>query len=269
MNKKNYKCKKPNSRHAIDSVKNSIIYSPEYFGFKKIKGNGFGVNVCIIDTGLPSNKYLPSITKRSIDFTNSSVLDKHGHSTGVSGIINSQAKGNVIGIAPKSSLWHAKAIGDNGSGEHGAVQASILYAIVQNVDIIVMSFGCDSMHPFLHDAIKKAYNNGICMFAAAGNNKSHTRDANFPARLKEVMSVGLCDNKKIQTGKIEAPSIDMPLDSIYTTYLNDKFIKMGGSSVAAPVVAGAAACIIQQERIAGNTIKPVDVYKKLMESTKN
>lgn len=269
MNKKYYKCKKPNSKHAIDSVKNSIIYSPEYFGFKKIKGNGLGVKICVIDTGLPRSKHLPSINKNSIDFTNSSVFDKHGHSTGVSGIINSNAKGNIIGIAPRASLWYAKAIGDNGSGEHGAVQASILYAIVQNVDIIVMSFGCDSMHPFLQDAIKKAYNSGICMFAAAGNNKSQTKDANFPARLKEVMSVGLCDKKRIQTGKIEAPSINIPLESIYTTYLNDKFIKMGGSSVAAPIIAGAAACLIQKERIAGNDIKPIDIYEKLMKSAKN
>lgn len=268
MKKKNYTCKKPNSRHAIDSLKKPTDYSLNKFGFKNIAGDGLGVKICIIDTGLPKSKYLQTTGRNAIDFTDSTVYDQHGHATGVAGMLIARAPGNMLGLAPQLNTFYAKAIKNDGRGEHGAVQASILYSIVQGVDIILMSFGCESAHPVLKDAIKKAHNNGICIIAAAGNDRSQTKDADFPARLPEVLSVGLKTTKgqDVQTITTDLPAIDLSIDSLYTTYLNDKFIKMGGSSIAAPIAAAAAACIIQREKSKNIAIQPLDVYKEVIHS---
>lgn len=268
MNKKIYKCKKINSSHAVASLKKPIHYSLSKFGFKNLHGDGLGVKICVIDTGVPNTSFIKTPANNAIDFTNTSVMDSHGHSTGVSGIMVAKSPGNITGLIPQSTIIYAKAIRDNGNGDHGAVQASLLYSIVQNVDIIVMSFGCEFAHTGLKDAIAKAYKNNICIIAAAGNDRSSTKDANFPARLNNVLSVGLKDAKgnSIQSSSGDSYAIDLCIDNLYTTYLNDMFIKMGGSSIAVPIVASAAACIIQNHKSKNIKLMPSEVYEKIVSS---
>lgn len=269
MNIKTYKCKKPNASHAVSSLKKPINYSLNDFGFKNLTGDGLGIRICVIDTGVPNTSFIKTPASNSIDFTNTSVLDTHGHATGVSGIMVARASGNMTGLIPQSTILYAKAIRDSGNGDHGAVQASILYSIVQEVDIILMSFGCEIAHPSLKDAISKAYKNNICIIAAAGNDRSSTKDADFPARLNDVLSVGLKDakGKSTQHSSLDSPAIDIHIDSLYTTYLNDMFIKMGGSSIAAPIVASAAACIIQKQRSKNIIMTPAEIYGQIMSYT--
>lgn len=264
---KYYKCKKPNSRHAIASIKKPVAYSPSFFGFKGIDGDGLGVKICIIDSGKPDSSFLQIPIAGAVDFTSTQESDMHGHATGVGGILTARATGNIAGMIPQCRVWYAKGIKNDGTGDHGSIQASILYAIVNTVDIIVMSFGSETAHPSLQDAIRKAYKSNICIFAAAGNDSKQTKDANFPARLSEVMSVGLASKgSKVQIVDHESPAIDLNIKSVYTTYLNDQFIKMSGSSVAAPAAAGVAACIIQKYRNEGKKISPTEVYQRLMDS---
>lgn len=268
MKTKTYKCRKPNPRHAIASLRKPVNYSLSKFGFKGLNGDGLGVKICVIDTGRPRTSFIKTPANNAIDFTETSVYDSHGHATGVAGMMVARSPGNMTGLIPQASVIYAKAIKDDGKGDHGAVQASILYAIVQGVDIIVMSFGCESAHPSLKDAIAKAYNNNICLIAAAGNGGSNTKDADFPARLPEVLSVGLKNSKgkNVQSPSSDAPAIDISADGLYTTYLDDRFIKMGGSSIAAPIVASAAACVIQRQKGKNAKLKASDVYEQVMRS---
>jgi subtilisin family serine protease len=268
MKKKNYTCKKPNPTHAIDCLKKPTNYSLQKFGFKNLSGDGLGIKICVIDTGLPRSSHLQTTVRNAIDFTDTNIYDQHGHATGVAGMLVARSPGNMLGLAPQATVFYAKAINNNGRGDHGAVQASILYSIVQGVDIILMSFGCESAHPSLKDAIKKAHNRGICIIAAAGNDRSQTKDADFPARLPEVLSVGLKTSKgqDVQNITADLPAIDLSINSLYTTYLNNKFIKMGGSSIAAPIAAAATACVIQQQKGKNTIINPLDVYKEVIHS---
>jgi len=257
----NFKCPKPNSRYAVDRVKKPAKYSPDYFGITGLKGDGLGVSICVIDTGYPKHKDIPCLMDQVIDFTGSSngALDVHGHATGIAGVL--KGHGDIEGMTRSASIHYAKAINDQGQGNHGAVQASILYAIVQQVDIIVMAFGSDTRHPLLQDAIKKAYNSGICMFAASGNVSSKSRDMLFPAKFEHVISVGYSGSKTIEKIKEDAPGISFPFKSLDTTFKGDKYIKMSGTSIATPVAAGMAALIIQNSK---KRPEPKEVYRKIM-----
>ena len=268
MKNKTYNCKKIINKYIIDKLDKPLNYSLKNFGFKNLQGDGSGVKICIIDSGVPNNKFIKTKVKNSIDFTNTSIQDFHGHATAVAGLMIAKVPGYMTGLIPNVNIIYAKAIKNSGEGDHGAVQASILYSIIQSVDIIVMSFGCEHSHPSLQDAISKAYNNNICLIAAAGNYRSNTKDADFPARLPQVLSVGLKDSKgkNIQYSSTDYPAIDLSIDNLYTTYLDDKFAKMGGSSIATPIAASAVACVIQNQKNKKYILEVSNIYKQVMHS---
>jgi len=260
-----FKCNKTNPRYAVREIKKRIRYLPATFGFRNLNGDGSDAKICIIDTGYPSHKDIPVQMSNVIDFTQSKELAKdiHGHSTGISGILKAQGK-SIAGIAPKAECFYAKGLNDEGEGDHGAIQASLLYAIVKRVDIIVMPFGSECLHPVLHDAIRKANREGIVMFASSGNHSKRTRDADYPARFPEVMSVGLTSGSKVLPGSYEALNMDFPIKSIDTTYLNNMYVKMRGSSIAAPIAAGIAAIILQKYSTKTKRPAPQQLYRHML-----
>lgn len=265
-----YRCNKINKSQIFHLLKKDVIHQPIHFGFKNIIGDGKGVKICVIDTGVPDHKSVYTDLSKSEDFTHMGLYDKHGHSTAISGIIASRLDDNfstVQGIAPKSDMYFAKAIKDDGMGEPNAIQSSILFSLINNVDIIVMSFGgCDS-YPFLKDVLRKAHKRNICIFAAAGNSTQTTRDADFPARSQYVMSVGLKGKKGcVQENSLESRSIDISVDEVQTTYLANKFVTMHGSSIANAVAAAVAARIIQSKRNKKQAYSNLDIYDALLKS---
>ncbi len=255
-----FKFGKINYRNVIKQPKSRIIYNPVYFGLSHIDGDGAGVKICIIDTGYPSHADLGKVgMTHVVDFTSSpdKAKDVHGHSTAVSAVIKANGE-NMIGIAPASEIFYAKALGEYGVGQHDAIQASVLYAIIKKVDIIVLSCGSESCHPVLHEVIKKAYNSNICIFAASGNISGKTKDANYPARFTEVLSVGY--GKKHNTS---TPSAHLNIKHLESAFLDNTYIKMSGTSILTPVVVGVAALLIQNRRKSNNPIKPIEIYKEL------
>jgi subtilisin family serine protease len=115
----------------------------------------------------------------------------------------------------------------------------------------------------MHDAIKKAKNNNICVFAAASNDLEE--DLNFPARYGEVFSTSTLTRGKEKNKKI-MKNIDLYTSNkgMYTTYVNNKYVRAYGSSISTAYFAGHAALLIEQYRktIPKNEI-PALVYSKL------
>lgn len=264
MSSSNYRVSKSNSRHVFEKLPERIEFQPRHFGFPDIEGEGYGVKICIIDTGFPFHPEIAVPHTNVIDFTQGdSAQDKHGHGSGIAGIIKSKGP-NLVGLAPSADVFYAKALGSDGSGEHGSVQAAVLYAIIKKVNIIVMAFGSEMSHPVLHDAIKKAHKAGCCIFSASGHAAGSTKDAEYPARFPEVMSVGFGAVSSPTITSSEVLNIDFPTRTADTLYLDGQFARMSGTSILAPVAAGVAARLVGRRKAAGTSVFPNEVYAELM-----
>lgn len=237
--------------------------------WKKTKGKG--IKICIIDTGLPVHRDLDGQILDSKNFTDSPLEDKIvGHSTFVGGIIAAKENNEgVIGIAPKSKLLIAKALDDNGSGSDEWLADAIYWAINKKANIINMSLGAPAtagaFFKKTETAIKKAYEAGIILVAASGNESASK--VGIPARFPGVISVAAIDSRKEKAYfSNRGPNLDFAACGvdILSTYKNNLYSKMSGTSFSCPQISGIAALILSSHN-KGNESTPIDNPEKLRE----
>ena len=228
--------------------KEPTVYLPSEY---KIDDNltGKGVEICIIDSGCPKHKDI-NIQGDKTSFCEESkgVYDKTGHSTIVSGIISARNQKTVTGFAPFSILYFAKVVDDNGQCSFNSIVASLLWAIVKEVDIILLALGTKFNYEVLHDSIKKAKDSGIIVIASAGNNVLK-EEVDYPAKYEEVISVASLVRSK-KDSKIIKEKVDFTTlnKGFITTYLDDSYIKATGSSISAACVTSLASLLVEKHR---------------------
>ena len=243
-------CDKINKKNIIESVDNVINYNGDFFGFKNLNNiDCKDVKICFIDSGCPSAFFDKSDSDKCVDFTNSNngVIDTHGHSSAISGILRSYNR-KIIGLCQNACYYYAKGISDDGFGKYNSVTASVLWSIVKKVDIIIMAFGGSFYDQSLHDAIKKAFSNNIAIFSAAGNGKD--KYIKFPSNIPEVMTVGysgkILENKDYE-GYNKKYCISLPFKKLVSLH-NDKYVSFSGSSMLSSVVGGISGLILQKQK---------------------
>jgi len=221
--------------------------------------------MAVLDTGINYNhvdlqgQYNLSL---GYDFINNDddPWDDHtgAHGTTVSGVI-AAATNNAIGVAGIN--WHGtvvpiKVLNSAGEGSIDQIVSGINWAVTKNVDIINMSFGQYSASTALKNACDTAFAAGIVLVAAAGN--GNVSDPSYPAYYDSVVAVAAVDENDERsvwggidpvTHKTQASNygtwvdISAPGTSIYTTYKNNSYVSTNGTSLACPVVVGAAGLI--------------------------
>lgn len=218
---------------------------------------GKGMTVAILDTGCDVTH--PDLKERIIggrNFTNDDngneevYRDYNGHGTHVAGTIAAtQNQQGVVGVAPEANLLIVKVLDQNGSGQYEWIINGIYYAIEQKVDIISMSLGGPEDVPALHEAIQKAVENQILVVCAAGNEgdgQDATNEFDYPGSYNEVISVGAINlDRRISDFSNSNNEVDLvaPGETILSTYLDGKYAKLSGTSMATPHVSGALALI--------------------------
>lgn len=237
------------------------------------KTKGESIKVAVLDTGVdPEHPDLKSRIKDMKDFSNSStgVKDVQGHGTHVAGIIAGCDNGiGMVGVSPKVDLYIAKVLGDKGNGSYQSIINGMEWAIEKEVDIINMSLGSSQVPPkAFHEAIKKAYDKGIILIAATGNENSSVA---YPARYDEVLAVGAIDQEYNKASfsnygiknQISAPGVD-----ILSCYKHGQYAKLSGTSMATPIITGAAALYLSYLK-KNNQPKPTvsELYKALKQAT--
>ena len=135
------------------------MYRIPFVGFlllMVLTSNGFAqVKIAIIDSGCNIKH------EKGISFVDDTIQDPNGHGTSIAKIIKK--------TAPDTKLYIAKVFTrDRRNREIQPFVDAIDWAISQEVDLINLSFGTHNDEEMIHNAIKKAYNRGILIIAAAG-----------------------------------------------------------------------------------------------------
>jgi len=181
----------------------------------------------------------------------------HGtHVAGIIGAVRSNGKGGD-GVATDVKIMSIRAV-PNGDEHDKDVALAIRYAVDNGAQVINMSFG-KSYSPkakWVYDAIKYADSKGVLLVHAAGNdNKDVNVEPNFPTMkyefqtedFKNYITIGAStiDIKKLKAefSNYGTRTVDVfaPGQEIYSTLPNNQYKNLQGTSMAAPMVAGAAA----------------------------
>ena len=213
-------------------------------------GGGTGSNfrrAWVIDSGIANHPDLTIDRNRSRSFVSgtSSSSDGNGHGTHVAGTIAAKANGTgVVGVAPGATLVALRVFDASGSGSNSAVIAAVdhVYYNASAGDVVNMSLG-GGTSTTLDNAVLRASNRGIYFTLAAGN-ESMNANYSSPGRVNGtyIWTVSAFD----ESGRFASfsnyanPPIDVsePGVDIVSTYLNNSFAYLSGTSMAAPHLAG-------------------------------
>ena len=134
--------------------------------------------------------------------------DPYGHGSHVTGIIwnniSDQNTGKQIGIAPKANVLSVRVLGADGSGSYASVIAGIQYVLANknayNIRIMNLSLSAAQTVPYFMDplnrAVEKAWQAGIVVVAAAGNEGPAAETISVPGNDPYVITVGAVDGRR-------------------------------------------------------------------------
>ncbi|MES2764428.1 MAG: S8 family serine peptidase [Bacteroidota bacterium] len=175
--------------------------------------------------------------------------DEQGHGTSVAGVIAAEQNNQigVSGLAFNSKILALRAFDATGNGEEDDIAAAIVYAALNGVQVLNLSFGDVVNSPIMRDAIRFANSMNCVVVASAGNNGGSK--AHFPSDFDEVISVGATDREDFKTifsSFGSHISMTAPGEGITTTAVDSSYRTVGGTSFSAPYVAATAALLIEK-----------------------
>jgi subtilisin family serine protease len=203
---------------------------------------------------------------------------REGHGTHVAGIIT--AVGNngigIIGVAPEAKIMPVKAVGAAGSVEFSTAAKGFFYAVANGADVINCSWGPGPSYIIplaIEDLVRFAHGLGVVVVFAAGND-SRPAAQQSPMNMKEVLTVGASVPSDARMPRsnwgrylsLLAPggSLDQPppaaeprrsilslkaesfsnTDAAQQLVVGQRYVRLSGTSMAAPHVAGVAALVL-------------------------
>ncbi len=264
---------------ATDTESTSLIGLPDVFQSTAYRGSGY--SVAVLDTGINYNHAnlgggWGNRVVAGYDFVNNDAgpMDDHGHGTHVAGIVASD-HGTYTGVAPQADLIALKVLGATGSGSFGYVEDALQWVIANretyNIVAVNMSLGAGNYttNPlsYLEDEFSTLAGAGVFLAAASGNSfysygSAHGLGA--PAVSPNTVSVGAVWDANVGTVTWSSGAQDVstapdritsftqrsssldivaPGAFLTNTSYTGGFTSKGGTSMAAPIVAGAAALL--------------------------
>lgn len=224
---------------------------------------GAGVKIAILDTGLP--KHVDLDPKGGKSFIRGYLQDFNGHSTHVAGLVAAIANNGlgVAGIAPDVDDYYGAVLNASGDGSIDDIVRGIYWAVDDiGADIISMSLGVQAgfiTFKSLERACDYAVSKGVTVFAAAGNESGKVGQ---PACYDSVIAVAACDSKGTHANfSNTGPEVDLAAGgvNVYSTYLNNTYVKMSGTSMACPAAAAIGALIKSDHRKRGEELSPAEL----------
>jgi len=220
---------------------------------------GKGVTIGLLDSGIsPRHREFIETGKMLAGFNavigGTDVTDRTGHGTHVAGIAGANRDGKgMFGVAYDAMLLPVKVFPDSGSGSTAALDRGLRH-VIGKTSIVNMSVGAATVYD--PRATQEAVRAGMLLVASAGNTGAAQPGwpANFAREAwanNQIIAVGAVDsNNRIasfsnRAGDAAAWYLVAPGVGIASSYLNDQYAYMSGTSMAAPMVSGAAALVKQ------------------------
>lgn len=206
---------------------------------------GSDIKVAVIDSGVTAGheELIGHTEAKDIGL---GVDDGNGHGTHVAGIIGASISNYYggSGIAPGVQILGYRASDDNGRFMGADTVKAINAAVENGANIINMSLGGPVFTAAEDTALEAAYNAGVTVVAAAGNEAKN--GYSYPAAYDHVIAVGASDesgNKTTFSNYGSWVDVMAPGANMRSTYRggSNNYCNMQGTSQACPVVAGVCA----------------------------
>jgi serine protease AprX len=265
---------------------------------------GKGVGVAVVDTGIAGD--MPDFRVSQSDTTSRVVAtavvnpaaqkvgDSYGHGTHIAGLIAGNGTnrpagdplyGKYAGVAPDANLIDVKAADEDGNSTVLDVIDGLQFVVDHksdyNIRVVNLSLRSTVAQSYKTDpldaAVEQAWNSGIVVVAAAGNNGSAADAVSYaPANDPYVITVGAVDDmstKDISDDKLTSwssrgktqdglskPDVVAPGARLVSTMgpntkyrglcptcvVDGDYFRVGGTSMSAGLVSGEAATLIQR-----------------------
>lgn len=257
---------------------------------------GRGVGVAVLDTGVFLHRDFDDRVIAFADMVNhrSGPYDDCGHGTHICGIIGGSgviSDGRYQGMAPGCSLIAVKVLDRKGNGYAADVLEGIDWILkekdrlgIRIVNISVGSYGKRGMseNSALVKGVNRAWDAGLVVVVAAGNNGPRRMSITTPGISRKVITVGCSDdNMEVVVGGnrmvdysgrgptaacICKPDVIAPGCSVVScASRTDRYTIKSGTSMSTPIVSGAIALLLEKYPELTNR----DVKLKLMESSRD
>ena len=238
---------------------------------------GAGIGVAVLDTGIFPHKDFDSRIIGFADMVNHRPrpYDDCGHGSHICGIIGGSglvSDGRYQGMAPGCNLVAVKVLDKKGNGSVEDVLAGITWILerkeslgIRILNISVGSGGKKSMseNSVLVRGVNQAWDEGLVVVVAAGNNGPKRMSITTPGISRKVITVGCSDDDRevIVGGKrmvdysgrgptpacICKPDVVAPGSSIVSCGMQEnKYAIKSGTSMSTPIVSGAIALLLEK-----------------------
>ncbi len=189
---------------------------------------------------------------------------KHGsHVAGIAAAATDNGKG-IAGVAPEAKIMPIKIFpdfsdmiksifaskGDDAQTIISILADSIVWAADHGADVINMSLAVNEHSETIDRAVQYALDKKVTVVVAAGNDRQLNNARNYLAAIPGVIGVGATDEANNVTKfsnsgdyvSVAAPGFDI-ISTVPSFLSINPYVKMSGTSMAAPAVAGVAALL--------------------------
>jgi len=223
------------------------------------------VKVAVIDSGVQADhpELRGHITEYSVGCGTGDLIGQGTHTAGIIAAAMCNSAGGV-GIAPGVSIQSYRCTNDSGHGGMFWKLAAIIEAVNNGAHIITLGMGSYGYDFELQNIILDAVDSGVTVIAATGDDGSNT--VQYPAAYDGVIAVAATDrsgNRAHYSNYGDWVDISAPGDNLYSSYNDGGYCSMGGTAMAAAVVAGVAALYTSAR---GERVAPAEMERVLKAS---